>query len=48
MSAEAERIQDALDMFRMFEGTDRRDEFFGRLRDVVDAVKREHEKARRA
>lgn len=26
MSAEAERIRDALDMYRLFEGTDRRDE----------------------
>jgi hypothetical protein len=40
VSAEAERIQDALDMYRMFEGTERRDEMLERLRGVVEDVKR--------
>lgn len=43
MSPSVQRIQDALDMFRMFESTDRRDEMLERLRVVVEAVKREHE-----
>jgi ATP-dependent Clp protease ATP-binding subunit ClpA len=39
VSAEAERIQDALDMYRMFEGTERREEMLERLRGVVEDVK---------
>lgn len=44
MSVEAEAIQAALDAYRQFEHTDRRDEMYGRLVAAVEAVKRNNER----
>lgn len=42
MSLEAEQIKAAHDLYRRHERTERRDEAYGLLRDVVDAVKARH------
>jgi hypothetical protein len=40
MSVEAERLRDALDLYRQHENTDRRDEMYSNLRSVVESIKR--------